>query len=107
MSPVTIVATLVAAGAVSWLLRVTPITLLPASRLPASARRLLDHAAPAAIAAMVGAGIAGGSAFSDLGPRVPVLLGAIVAALPAAWSCRSRRGWWWPSRSPPCEASAR
>lgn len=87
MSPVTIVATLVAAGAVSWLLRVTPIALLPAGRLPASARRLLDHAAPAAISAMVGAGIAGGSAFSDLGPRVPVLLGAVVAAL-IAWRRR-------------------
>jgi branched-subunit amino acid transport protein len=83
----TIVATLVAAGAVSWVLRVTPIALLPTARLPASARRLLDHAAPAAIAAMVGAGIAGGSALPDLLPRVPVLLGAVVAAV-IAWRRR-------------------
>jgi branched-subunit amino acid transport protein len=86
-SPVAIVAVLLAAGAVSWIFRVAPIALLPAARLPASARRLLDHAAPAAIAAMVGAGIAGGAALSDLGPRVPVLLGAVVAAM-IAWRRR-------------------
>jgi branched-subunit amino acid transport protein len=87
MSPTTIVAVLLAVGAVSWAFRVTPIAVLPAARLPASARRLLDHAAPAAIAAMVGAGIAGGAALSDLGPRVPVLLGAVVAAA-VAWRRR-------------------
>lgn len=87
MSAVPILVTLFAAGAVSWLFRVTPITLLPAARLPAPARRLLDHAAPAAIAAMVGAGIAGGSALSDLGPRLPVLLGAVVAGA-IAWRRR-------------------
>jgi branched-subunit amino acid transport protein len=87
MNPVTIIVVLFAAGAVSWVFRVAPIALLPATRLPASARRLLDHAAPAAIAAMVGAGIAGGAALSDLGPRLPVLLGAAVAAL-VAWKRR-------------------
>lgn len=87
MSAVTIVATLFAAGAVSWLFRVTPIALLPTARLPVSPRRLLDHAAPAAIAAMVGAGMAGGSALSDLGPRLPVLLGAVVAGV-IAWRRR-------------------
>jgi branched-subunit amino acid transport protein len=87
MSAVTIVAVLFAVGAVSWVFRVTPIAILPAARLPASARRLLDHAAPAAIAAMVGAGVAGGSALSDLGPRLPVLLGAVVAAV-IAWRRR-------------------
>jgi branched-subunit amino acid transport protein len=87
MNPVTIVATLFAAGALSWIFRVTPIALLPTARLPASARRLLDHAVPAAIAAMVGAGIAGGSALPDLGPRIPVLLGAVVAAV-IAWRRR-------------------
>jgi branched-subunit amino acid transport protein len=87
MSPATIVATLFAAGAVSWVLRVTPIALLPTARLPAAARRLLDHAAPAAIAAMVGAGIAGGAALPDLGARLPVLLGAVVA-VSIAWRRR-------------------
>lgn len=87
MSPVTIVAVLLAAGIASWVFRVAPIAILPAARLPASARRLLDHAAPATIAAMVGAGIAGGSALAELGPRVPVLLGAFVAAV-IAWRRR-------------------
>lgn len=87
MNPGTIVATLFAAGAVSYLFRVMPIALLPTSRLPASVRRLLDHAAPAAIAAMVGTGIAGSAALPDLGPRVPVLLGAVVAAV-IAWRRR-------------------
>jgi branched-subunit amino acid transport protein len=87
MSPATIVAVLFAVGVVSWAFRVAPIAVLPAARLPASARRLLDHAAPAAIAAMVGAGIAGGSAVPDLGPRVPVLVGAVVAAV-VAWRRR-------------------
>jgi branched-subunit amino acid transport protein len=87
MSPVAIVAVLLAAGAVSWIFRVAPIALLPAARLPASARRLLDHAALSAIAAMAGAGIAAGATLSDLGPRVPVLLGAVVAAM-IAWRRR-------------------
>ncbi|GAA0944833.1 AzlD domain-containing protein [Pseudonocardia zijingensis] len=87
MNALAIVATLVAAGAVSWLLRVIPITLLPAARLPAPARRLLDHAAPAAIAAMVGAGIAGGNALPELAARLPVLLGALVAGV-IAWRRR-------------------
>jgi branched-subunit amino acid transport protein len=78
MSPV---AVLVAVGAVSWLFRVAAITLLPAARLPSTARRLLDHAVPAALAAMVGAGIAGGVALPDLASRLPVLLGAVVTAV--------------------------
>ena len=81
------VAVLLAAGVVSWVLRVAAITLLPAARLPAAARRLLDHAAPAAIAAMVGAGIAGGAALPDLAPRLPLLVGAAVAAT-IAWRRR-------------------
>jgi branched-subunit amino acid transport protein len=87
MNALAIVATLVAAGAVSWLLRVIPITLLPAARLPAPVRRLLDHAAPAAIAAMVGAGIADGNALPELAARLPVLLGALVAGV-IAWRRR-------------------
>ena len=81
------VAVLLAVGAVSWLFRVGAITLLPARRLPSAARRLLDHAAPAALAAMVGAGIAGGVALPDLASRLPVLLGAVVTAA-LAWRRR-------------------
>lgn len=78
---------LVAAGGVSWVLRVVPITVLPAARLPSAARRLLDHAGPAALAAMVGAGLAGGLALPDLAVRLPVLAGAVVTAV-VAWRRR-------------------
>lgn len=88
MSPEGVVAVLFGVGAVSWLLRVTAITVLPAARLPLAARRLLDHAAPAALAAVVGAGIAGGVPVADLGLRGPVVIGALVTAVLAWW----RRG---------------
>ncbi|MGQ0577270.1 MAG: AzlD domain-containing protein [Pseudonocardia sp.] len=87
MSTVTLATVLLAVGLVSWVFRAAAITLLPAARLPAAVRRLLEHAAPAAIAAMVGAGIAGGAALPDLGARLPVLVAAAVAAL-LAWRRR-------------------
>lgn len=87
MSPGAVAAVLLAVGLVSWVFRTAAITLLPAARLPATARRLLEHAAPAAIAAMVGAGIAGGAALSDLAPRLPVLAAATVTAV-LAWRHR-------------------
>jgi pimeloyl-ACP methyl ester carboxylesterase len=52
VSAVATVAVLLAAGIVSWLLRIAAITLWPAPRLPAAVHRVLAHAAPAAIAAM-------------------------------------------------------
>ena len=42
---------------------------------------------PAALAAMVGAGIAGGAALPDLASRLPVLAGAVVTAV-LAWRMR-------------------
>lgn len=57
---------------------------MPAARLPAGARRVLDHAAPAAIAAMVGTGIAGGAAVTELAARTPLLAAALVTAT-IAW----------------------
>jgi branched-subunit amino acid transport protein len=81
------VAVLLGLGVVSWLFRVAAIALLPAARLPAVVRRLLDHAVPAALAAMVGAGIAGGAALPDLASRLPVLLGAAATAA-LAWRGR-------------------
>ena len=83
----TAVAVLLAVGVISWLFRVAAITLLPATRLPPVARRLLDDAVPAALAAMVGAGLAGGAALPDLAPRLPVLAGAAVTAV-LAWRAR-------------------
>jgi len=88
VSGVATVAVLLAAGVVSWLLRIAAITLWPAPRLPAAVHRVLAHAAPAAIAAMLGAGIAGGAAVPDLASRAPVLVGALVTAGLAWW----RRG---------------
>jgi branched-subunit amino acid transport protein len=83
----TAVLVLLAVGVLSWLFRVGAITLLPATRLPPPVRRLLDHAVPAALAAMVGAGIAGGAALPDLASRLPVLAGAVVTAV-LAWRMR-------------------
>ena len=83
----TAVVVLLAVGVLSWLFRVGAITLLPATRLPPPVRRLLDHAVPAALAAMVGAGIAGGAALPDLASRLPVLAGAVVTAV-LAWRVR-------------------
>jgi branched-subunit amino acid transport protein len=83
----TAVVVLLAVGVLSWLFRVGAITLLPATRLPPPVRRLLDHAVPAALAAMVGAGIAGGAALPDLASRLPVLAGAVVTAV-LAWRMR-------------------
>jgi branched-subunit amino acid transport protein len=50
-------------------------------------RRLFDHAPPAALAATVGAGIAGGMPLTDLNARAPVAAGAAVAAV-VAWRRR-------------------
>jgi branched-subunit amino acid transport protein len=83
----TAVVVLLSVGVLSWLFRVAAITLLPATRLPPPVWRLLDHAVPAALAAMVGAGIAGGAALPDLASRLPVLAGAVVTAV-LAWRVR-------------------
>ncbi len=40
-------------GVVSWVLRISFVTLLPAERLPAAVREALTHLAPAALAAIV------------------------------------------------------
>jgi branched-subunit amino acid transport protein len=87
MSTGAAVVVLLVVGAVSWGFRVAAITLLPAAGLPPTARRLLDHAVPAALAAMVGAGLAGGVALPDLASRLPVLIGAVVTAV-IAWRRR-------------------
>jgi len=83
----TAVLVLLAVGAISWLFRVAAITLLPAAGLPPGARRLLDHAVPAALAAMVGAAIAGGATLPGLASRLPVLAAAAVTAV-LAWRAR-------------------
>lgn len=84
MSPAVMVGVLLVAGAVSFAMRVAAITLLPVDALPPRMRRLLDHAAPAAIAALVGSAVAAGSALPDLAARLPVLAGAVVTVA-VAW----------------------
>jgi branched-subunit amino acid transport protein len=46
-------AILAAGGAVSWLIRVAFINLIPSSRLPSIARRAVEQVGPAAMAALV------------------------------------------------------
>ncbi|MGE0298142.1 AzlD domain-containing protein [Pseudonocardia sp.] len=87
MSAPAILVAVLAVGVASYLMRIAAITLLPASRLPAAVRRALGHAGPAAIAAMVGAGVAAGVALPELAGRVPVLAGAVVAGA-VAWRWR-------------------
>lgn len=84
MSPQAAVAVLLAAGVVSYALRIGAVALLPVHALPPRLRRLLDHAAPAAVAALVGSAVAAGSHVPDLLPRLPVLAGAVVTVV-VAW----------------------
>jgi branched-subunit amino acid transport protein len=58
-----------AAAAVTWLLRVLPITVVPVTRLPAGVQLSLPHVGPAVLAALL--------------PRVAGL--ATVAVLGAVW----------------------
>lgn len=87
MNATAILVALLAVGATSYLMRIAAITLVPASRLPAAVRRALGHAGPAAIAAMVGTGVAAGASLPDLAVRLPTLAGALVAGL-VAWRWR-------------------
>lgn len=76
---------LAAAGLVSWVLRVLFITLVPARRLPERFRRALNHAAPAALAALIATSLVrpSGGGF----PAAPVL--ALLAGALVAWRTRS------------------
>ena len=76
----TVLLALGGAVAVSWLLRVLVITLLPASRLPERARRTLPDVGPAVFAALVAAALLGGAAAPD-----PSFVGGVVVAGLVAW----------------------
>ena len=69
-----------AAAAVTWLLRVLPITVVPATRLPTAVQRSLPHVAPAVLAALVAAAVVGAPA----GATPAFLTGALVTGL-LAW----------------------
>lgn len=80
MSPVVV---LLLAGVISFLFRVLPITVLSRVDLSNRLRRLLGYAAPAAIAAMVGAVVVGGQPVTEVLARVPVAGAAVATAVAA------------------------
>jgi branched-subunit amino acid transport protein len=76
----TVLGVLVGAGAVSWLLRVFLITLVPARKLPDRIRAALGNAGPAAVAALLATeltrtGSEGGASLA------PWMVGAAAAAV--------------------------
>ena len=75
---------LVGAAAVTWLLRLLPVVVLPASRLPAAARRLLPSVGPAVLGSLVVGCVLGGAP----GTR-PVFVVAAAATAFVAWRTRS------------------
>ena len=68
-----------AAGLVSWLLRVSFVTLLPAQRLPRRIRGALASAGPAAMASMLAAELGRSASGGDL--AVTVAAGTAVYAI--------------------------
>ncbi|MGH8824185.1 MAG: AzlD domain-containing protein [Jiangellaceae bacterium] len=78
---------LLASSVVTWLLRVGFIAIVPARRIPQSLRRVLDHAAVAALAALLATALAreGGAAWF-LTPS-PMHVAALVAGV-VAWRTR-------------------
>lgn len=80
-------AVLLASTLITWLLRVGFIAILPARRLPGGVRRLLDHAAIAALAALLGTALAGQGGALVLVTPSPVL-GATAAGVLVAWRTR-------------------
>jgi branched-subunit amino acid transport protein len=73
-----------AAAAVTWLARVAGTSLLPADRVPATVRRALAYAGPAAMAALAARAVAGGVAVG--GPlRLSYLVGIATATVVARW----------------------
>ena len=78
---------LLGSGVVTWLLRVGFIVLLPARRLPAGLRRILDHAAVAALAALLATALTRESGPGWLLTPSPVLVAAVAAGL-VAWHTR-------------------
>jgi branched-subunit amino acid transport protein len=77
---VTTLVMLAAAGAATWLLRVSLITILPACRLPERLRFALGSAGPAAMAAMLTTELLHGRSAAGAGVG-PWVVGALTAAV--------------------------
>ena len=75
---------LLASSVVTWLLRVGFIVIVPARRLPEGLRRVLDHAAVAALAALLATALTRESGPAWLLTPSPVLVAAVAAGL-VAW----------------------
>jgi branched-subunit amino acid transport protein len=84
----TAVFALVGAGLVTWILRISFITLIPPERLPEIVRRALHNVGPAALAALVVTGLAHGGGPAALVQPSPHLLAALVAGV-VAWRTRN------------------
>lgn len=81
---------LLASSLLTWVLRVGLIALVPARRLPERIRRLFDHAAGAALAALLGTVLAAqGGALVLVTPSA--VLAATAAGVLVAW-CTRRMG---------------
>jgi branched-subunit amino acid transport protein len=75
---------LLASSVVTWLLRVGFIVIFPARRLPTGFRRILDHAAVAALAALLATALTRDGGPGWLLTPSPVHVAAVVAGL-VAW----------------------
>jgi branched-subunit amino acid transport protein len=80
-------ATLLVVAALTWLLRINLLVLVPAARLPAGLRAALDHLAPAVLAAMLALQFA--DSVTATGGGIDWILTLAAAALITAVSYRS------------------
>ena len=78
---------LLASSVVTWLLRVGFIVIVPARRLPEGFRHVLDHAAVAALAALLATALTRESGPGWLLTPSPGLVAAVAAGL-VAWHTR-------------------
>lgn len=76
--------TLLLVGLASWVLRVVPVTVVPAGRLPAPVQRVLGYAGPAALAAMVATALAADTGVAALVTPSPILFATLVCGV-VAW----------------------
>lgn len=81
MSPLLL---LLAAGVVSWIMRVMFITVVPADRLPARARDVLTNATPAVLAALTVVLVIGGLRGAGEA-RISHVVALVVAVVVARW----------------------
>ena len=77
-------AILAAGGAVTWLIRVAFINIVPSSRLPSIARRAVEGAGPAAMAALIATKLSQHVRTGGAGDTAASLGAAVVAGL-VAW----------------------